>query len=1150
MTTDALEQATAGQRRAADPATSAFVSANAGSGKTRVLTNRVARLLLAGSPPEKILCVTFTKAAAAEMAERLFDLLGGWAFADDAALAAPLDDLEGPPARGERGAPALARARRLFAQALETPGGLKIQTIHSFCDSVLKRFPLEARASPGFSVLEEAAATALKVEAFDAAARMPALAAAFARLSAVKSPETIRETALAALGDARRLRRLRADVEGVRFAAALGVAPDHDPGDAIRFATADPALAPDRLTRLAEAFAAGGKKAGERADELRKALVAASDDGRFAALTDCFLTKEGEPRSQLVDKPGKAFDPGAADLAAEAQAAVVAGEEARRAGETLVDARALAAIVDEMAGEYARAKTARAALDFDDLIDGARRLFATETSAWVMYKLDRGLDHVLLDEAQDTSPDAWDVLDGPLREFFAGDGAAAAGRTFFAVGDRKQSIYSFQGADAALFGEKEQELGKRIAAVAPYANVPMALSFRTTAPVLRFVDEAFADPEALEGVDDARPLRPGVHRVDAPGAVELWPLAPAPEKVEVSPWDAPLDARVGETPARRLAVAVAAEIADWLKTGAPNPSRGRPISPGDVMLLVQSRSALFHEAIAALSRAGVPVAGADKLRLLDDQGVKDLMSLARAALYAGDCLSHAEALRGPFCDVDEDALFDLAHGRRGRLADAIAARADERAEWRAAADFIDAARARAAAGPVAFFAGVLEEGEPAGWRRLFARLGPAAREPVEELLRLAHDFEAGAPRSLRSFISWATANAGDVSRDAGEGGDVVRVMTAHKAKGLEADIVFLLDARRAKRTTERIYDVAPDAAPVLATKAPSAALVEAKAAAARRAAAEHRRLFYVAATRARDRLYVCGVEDRRTSKPAKGKPVDDWTWRDLAEAAFERLADDVRTVGERWERPVLRLGAAAEAREAAPAPAAASKTPPLPNFLFERAPAEAPPARLSPTRLADLVEHTEDARPDSAYAPAPAGGVDAYARGAAIHRLLEILPDVPPADRAGAADRLLARSAAGTDDATRAAWREEALRVLADEAFAAAFAPGGRAEAAIAGDVEVDGRTLRVHGRIDRLVVADGAALIVDYKTNRPPPAEPHDAPAAYLAQMGAYRALATRLWPGRRVAAALVWTYAPRLMALPDALIDEAFQKAARRFS
>ena len=157
---DALTTTIDPQRIAADPAISAFVTANAGSGKTKTLIDRVARLLLAGVEPQAILCVTYTKAAAAEMQRRLFERLGKWSVTSDADLRAELVKLVGEP-EVTYDAARLSNARALFAQALETPGGLKIQTIHAFCEKLLRRFPLEAGVSPGFQVMDDSASAAI-----------------------------------------------------------------------------------------------------------------------------------------------------------------------------------------------------------------------------------------------------------------------------------------------------------------------------------------------------------------------------------------------------------------------------------------------------------------------------------------------------------------------------------------------------------------------------------------------------------------------------------------------------------------------------------------------------------------------------------------------------------------------------------------------------------------------------------------------------------------------------------------------------------------------------------------------------------------------------------------------------------------------------
>ena len=175
-----ITKTTLDQRRASDPRVSAWVSANAGAGKTKVLTDRVLRLLLAGSPPGRILCLTFTKAAAATMAIRVFERLGKWVTLDDAKLAEDLEKLEGARPSRER----LRLARRLFARAVETPGGLKIETIHAFCERILHLVPFEANVPARFAVLDESqtdemlAQATSNVMADAASGNFPALAEA------------------------------------------------------------------------------------------------------------------------------------------------------------------------------------------------------------------------------------------------------------------------------------------------------------------------------------------------------------------------------------------------------------------------------------------------------------------------------------------------------------------------------------------------------------------------------------------------------------------------------------------------------------------------------------------------------------------------------------------------------------------------------------------------------------------------------------------------------------------------------------------------------------------------------------------------------------------------------------------------------------
>lgn len=1154
-TNAAFEATIASQRKAADPGNSAFVSANAGSGKTRVLTDRVARLLLAGAPPQKILCITFTKAAAAEMATRLFRMLGEWALAEDATLNAALGELRG----GKNAAHSpdeLARARRLFARALETPGGLKIQTIHSFCENVLKRFPLEAGIAPGFSVIEDGDAKALAEDAVTRALAGEDAAPAIVRLAAAFAPDRLQPLLIdSAVSRLKLMRALESaggwEELGEEVARSLQTETTADPA-ALKRAAVD-LVSPQKMLYARAVFAQGMVNAGALAKgPISDFLAAQSVEEKFAALRAVFFDSKGGLRSKFGDAQTKKVDVSAEEYLAETGARFAAAVDRLRAANACRDSLAYFAIVRAIWSSYDAIKAARAMLDYDDLIARTRTLFAArESAAWVLYKLDLGLDHILLDEAQDTSPAQWAVIEGPLGEFFAGEGAREARRTFFAVGDQKQSIYSFQGADASLFKEKREDLGKKIkAAGAPLVVEPLTLSFRTTAPVLAFVDALFAPDAAREGLWEDR-LTHGVKRVGAAGLVEIWPLTPHPDKREENPWDAPLDSASPNNPVRTLAENVAGAIAGWLANGEQLESAGRPLAPGDIMILVQSRSPLFHEAIKALGRAGVPVAGADRLKLLEDAAVEDILAYARAVLLDTDDLSLAEVLKSPFFGLDDDDLIALAPGREGSLWRALNARAGEQARWAAAVEAIGDARQIARRdGAYAFLVHILESGAPSGRARLYARLGEAARETIDELLRQALDYELKSPRSLQGFLVRLAERAGEIKRELDQTSDAVRVMTAHGAKGLEAPVVFLLDAHRPPSIGKvgPLLELAGDdaAAPAVAgafavstgAGEECAALKTARERCKRLQYEEYRRLLYVAATRARDRLYICGVALGNQKEPGS-KAVAEKTWHALGLDAFDRLESVETLPHPAWPGDIRRLACKQTAATEKENDGTPSSVAPAPTWLMTAAAPEDAPRRLAPSALADEAEAISEPAalsPARPYAP--------FLRGRTLHRLLELLPAVDPAERGAAADRLLQRLAAEVGAEERALWRDEALAVLADPQFAPVFATASRAETAIAGTPKGARPGIVVSGQIDRLAVTDREVLVVDYKTNRPPPKRLEDISSAYIAQLAAYRALLQEIYPGHQIRTALLWTYEARLTAIPDALLDHAFAR------
>jgi len=1160
-----LEQTTLNQRIAANPARSAFVMANAGSGKTRVLTNRVARLLLQNVTPEKILCITFTKAAAAEMADRLFTELGEWALMDDAELATALNELDGSngDARNEE---TLTDARRLFARALETPGGLKIQTIHSFCESVLRRFPLEAGVPPGFTVIEDGDSRQLLGDAIDKAARRarnnPDLAQNFDRLCVLRNEMDLRSLLIFAKGaefDAALEQFGGLDAMITEMAAALDVDPSQNETDIRADFVAQ--IGQHDFERCHDALhESGGNPAKNAAPAISNYLKTKDSEEKWTALKKLFLTTTGTPRASLATQKTNAIDPWVKPFLQDLQEKFLAALTQLKGLAVYQDTAAYYQLLSAIRKTYAGAKAVRAALDFDDLVTRTKRLFKQSSSAWVMYKLDQGIDHILVDEAQDTSPGQWSVVESLLGEHLSGKGSGEKTRSFFAVGDMKQSIFSFQGADPALFEEKETTLGKTLGAIGDYKNVELQLSFRTTAPVLQFVDTLFVEPEAAEGLGLHGVPTHGVKREGEAGLVEIWPLTPRPEKPEHNPWDAPVDEPEADHPVHVLSERVAARIKSWLKECTVLESQGRPILAGDIMILVQTRGALFDDVIRRLAQHGVPVAGADRLKLLADPAVQDLVSYAKFILLSSDDLSLAEILKSPLFGFDDDNdLFSLAYLRADNqsLWSSLKTRASETPHWQSAVTEIDITRTLALKhGPFAFLSHILETGARSGRKRFYERLSPSSRDAIDEMLRQALDFENAQPRSLRSFISWFEENAGEIKREMERADDAVRVMTVHGAKGLEANIVFLIDAHRGPnlgaqdpiqnllRTTTN--PPSRNKLPIFAggSERDIPATFAAKDEKKRNTYEEYRRILYVAATRARDRLYICGYELGNDKSP-RDKATGLKSWHSLAQDAFDRLDTHVNTEAhpfwENSDEPSRQLSCEQRVKISAPEKPKETDSIATPAWLFTAAQVETPPVHITPSRLADDEEAHDT--PSDAPALSPTDS-DKYFRGRVLHRLLELLPQTPIKDHPRTADLLLTRLAPQIEPAERSRWCDEILNVLQHPQFSSVFGPGSRAEVSIAGTPKGVKSDITITGQIDRLVVHKDKIFIVDYKTNRPPPARVEDASPAYVAQLAAYRALLQEIYPTHQIEAALLWTFDARLMAIPTEMLDHAFAR------
>ncbi len=1100
---NAIEKASAAQVQAAIPVNSTWVSANAGSGKTRVLTNRVARLLLAGCPPQKILCLTYTKAAAAEMQNRLFGSLGAWAMKPDAELRAELETL----GEVDLDADQLRLARTLFARALETPGGLKIQTIHSFCGGILRRFPLEAGVSPQFVEMEERQAKQLRAEILEEIAIENG--AVFDGIAWHLSGD---DTEVLLNG----ILKLRASFEGfdeVAVAAALG----HEIGvtDENILTAVMQELSDGDIDRLAKAMAAGTATDQKHSVKIYQGMKVDAS-AALDLYETVFLIASGEPRKGTfpTNKVKDAY-PWVPDMLDALKAKMVIARDQRLARQAFERARALHDFAGEFLGRYDRRKALLGKLDFEDLIEKTRALLGrSNMAAWVLYRLDGGIDHILVDEAQDTSPAQWDIVRILAEEFHAGVEERETPRTVFVVGDEKQSIYSFQGADPKAFAEMRALFADRLSQVAQKLHqTELLYSFRSATPVLAVVDKVFTGDarEGLQGEILHRAVKP-----ELPGKVELWPFVEKPEKPEENPWYMPVDSRTPDDPQLVLAEAVAARVAALIETRHALPGAGRAVSAGDFLILVQSRGQLFHAIIKELKAHGVNVAGADRLKIGEEMAVKDLLSLLQFLATPEDDLSLAAALRSPLFELSERDLYKLAQGRKGTLWQSLWA---HRKDWPEVVGMLDKLQGQADfLRPYDLLEQVLTAHD--GRRRLVARLGHEAEDGIDELLTQSLHYESVEAPLLTGFLGWISSDDVVVKRQMDSASDRVRVMTVHGAKGLEAPIVILPQTTKRTEGAKAPQVVSVKDLPVWRVGTSPKAIAAVEESRKQLVREEARRLLYVALTRAEQWLIVCG---------AGTLSKDGESWYQRVESAMQACGAEVAAPPEGLTGEALVLEHCWSSESAKPRAKGAGEELTLPEYMLTAASVPERAAKtLSPSQLGGAHALAGEGEDEQA----------AMKRGSQIHLLLEVLPDIAQEDRMDAAKRLL-----DADD-----WQdvfEEVQAVLNAPELAGVFAQDVLVEVPITAELaDLDGT--RMLGRIDRLVISDTEVLAIDFKSNRQIPDTAAETPEAILRQMGAYRAALAQIYPARAVKVAIIWTHCAKMMELPEKITAEALLRAS----
>lgn len=1151
---DLLFDVNEAQRKASAPDKSVWVGASAGSGKTKVLADRVTRLLLEGVAPQRILCLTFTRAAAAEMSIRLTSRLSHWATCTDEELENDLFDLQ----NAKLDSTQRNRARRLFAQVLACPGGMRLITIHGFAQEILRRFPLEAGLAPHFMVLEELDATALWHDVLTdvlqemAGGKDKATANAFALLSTMMAEGTLKDRLKEIQSQAGRLQSsieqagsFQSLMASVRGALDLGA---NDTVETFQQrAVEDGSFNRNQLQHAVTLVMEKSTKIFKtRAQKILTFLECTDGVARIEAFDDYkrgFFTAKLEPYAKHASV--KLLD----EFPEIVETYRIETERLQNiltkisAAQTVQETEAILTFGLRVSDAYAARKKKMAVLDYDDLIAKANALMSrSDMAAWVLYKLDGGIDHMLVDEAQDTNPTQWQIVKTVADEYFSGDGAHTDDvRTLFVVGDEKQSIYSFLKADPEEFERMRRYFGKKIVdAGKAYQEVPLNVSFRSTPAVLKAVDAVFAHEAVQAGVS-----RDLVHhdafRDTGAGRVEVWPCVRPPEaeggveksnKNEALEWELPLGYETADDPAADLADKIARQIKQWVQQGHTiydrDLKKDRVMNYGDVMVLIQKRQAFVYHLVRALKKYDVAVSGVDRMNLTQQLAVMDLLALLQFTLLPEDDLNLATVLRGPFIGASENELMTLAIGRKSSLWDSLKEN-QKYALWRQYLSHIAVLADQTP--PLPMLVRILNEACPAdtysGRRAIATRLGPDAEDPIDELLNAAESFGMRHSPSLQSFLHWLLSTEVQVKREMDQAVGCVRIATVHGSKGLEAPVVILPDTMSVPDRGKIDKILWAEDLPFYIPRTPNHSfLKQLQDKALTRREEEQRRLLYVAMTRAADRLYIGAYENKipkskkKDEEPSVGKQG---AWYSLMANGLNSLHQPEVIVDETAilsPEIVIADYASLSISSAVNEASKPAQSQALPKWLREKPTAEpSPPRPLIPSRPSEE---------EGASEPATLSPQDSrFARGRLIHRLLQNLPELENNKRKDAARRYVASPIHNLETLAQDDIVSEVMRLLNDPQFAALFSEDSRAEQSIVG---LSGDRL-IAGQVDRLVVSGGEVWIVDYKTNRPPPSDPRNIPQIYQKQMDAYRTVLSAIYKNKKIRCFLLWTYTATIM-------------------
>ena len=1113
--------ATEKQKLASNPEHSVWVGASAGTGKTKILTDRVLRLLLSGVAPEKILCLTFTNAAAAEMSQRISKELSKWTIDNDKKLTKKIESLIGK----KSDKTTLNIARKLFTKIIDDPETLKIQTIHSFCQYILKRFPLEAGVAPHFSIIDEKTANELISESWNRILSTSIKDEASEIKSAIESISVAIDDS-SIFDTINELLRKRVRFEEIKRS--------HDKNGDISALIENTykilgANIEDSEKKLTEEFFTLSKQREKNLYYLVGAFVEKGgvNEKKYAAIISkflespennslvmAFLTQKYEARQKLPTKAVAKFFSEAEEIIRFEIDNALKYMDKMKSLSTAQLTGALFHITDAILQLYKENKDYYSYLDYEDLINKTLNLLNdSEIAPWIMYKLDGGIEHILIDEAQDTSAEQWSIINAVSSEFFSGSGVNEKKRTIFVVGDDKQSIFSFQGADPKLFNEMNKFFDNIIQnAEQSFHNITLDKSFRSTEPILKIVDKIFSNESYKNAITtNLGQIEHIAHRNGHAGLVEVWQPITIDKNSQANEtsWEAPTQMRIAEDNQKLLADKIAKTISKWTREKRILKSQNRPITAGDIIILLRKRDKFVDKLIRALEKENVNVAGIDRLVLTEHIAIEDLISLGNFLLLPDDDLNFACLLKSPICSFSEEKLFEIAYNRgKKTLWQSLQQKRYESEIFNNSCELLyDLLKITDFKTPFEIYSYLLETLE---FRKKFiARMGQEVNDPIDEFLNLAMSFEQTHIAVMQNFLSWIKSGKTEIKRDMEQGKDEIRIMTVHGSKGLQAPIVFICDncssipnlnkqkilwhdnyifwkknAENRNELCEEIYQKSNDAA-----------------------YDEYLRLLYVALTRPEDELYVTGWKGNNPTKES---------WLDI-------VSDNIRQIDDvlEMEGGTLRMESAQEApvKESDIIADIAQDDVKLPRFMHE-------------TLSKQPQIYNQSASGGAGYRAnhSPLSQDKQHSHGNIIHKILQHITSIKSQERLKFLSDIIEHDYSQLEENIRQQIFEEVFALINAPDLEFIFnAKNARSELSATAIFNNE----KYNVQIDRIIIEDNRILIIDYKTNRQVPKNKSQIDKSYINQLQIYKNIVSKIYPDKIVATAILWTANASLMML-----------------